>query len=33
LATLVELGVPWGQGYHLGAPDRIDRHRAVATHT
>jgi EAL domain-containing protein (putative c-di-GMP-specific phosphodiesterase class I) len=23
LGTLVDLGVPWGQGYHLGRPDRL----------
>jgi EAL domain-containing protein (putative c-di-GMP-specific phosphodiesterase class I) len=23
LATLVELGIPWGQGYHLGRPEPL----------
>jgi EAL domain-containing protein (putative c-di-GMP-specific phosphodiesterase class I)/FixJ family two-component response regulator len=30
LETLVDLGVPWGQGYHLGRPDRLDLPRALA---
>jgi len=33
LAALVDLGVPWGQGYHLGRPDglaAVDRERTVA---
>jgi EAL domain-containing protein (putative c-di-GMP-specific phosphodiesterase class I) len=31
LDTLVDLGVPWGQGYHLGRPDHLPHRRALAT--
>jgi EAL domain-containing protein (putative c-di-GMP-specific phosphodiesterase class I)/CheY-like chemotaxis protein len=30
LATLVDLGVPWGQGYHLGRPDGLAVQRTLA---
>jgi EAL domain-containing protein (putative c-di-GMP-specific phosphodiesterase class I)/DNA-binding NarL/FixJ family response regulator len=32
LAALVELGVPWGQGYHLGRPDRLANQRSLVDH-
>jgi EAL domain-containing protein (putative c-di-GMP-specific phosphodiesterase class I) len=33
LATLVDLGVPWGQGYHLGRPDVLANQRTLAGNT
>jgi EAL domain-containing protein (putative c-di-GMP-specific phosphodiesterase class I) len=32
LATLVELGVPWGQGFYLGRPDRLANQRSLVDH-